>query len=376
MRVLVTGGSGFLGNACIDAVQEAHPEWTLYSLDIRPSATQKNVGFLKADITSRQETQYVISRVNPDAIIHTAGWVPNGKARYSTDKRLRARVFEINVEGARNVVEAAKQTSCKALVHTSSCTVLSDDLNHDYPYMHEDIPMGNTTLSYGASKAAAEPIVLGANSSKLSTCALRPATIIGPGDNFGVIAAIYNCIAKWETPFIIGSGDNMYDFVYITNVADAHILALESLLVHHPSSPLEKPFNGDNGKVEKRESAAGKAFFISNQEPIYFRDFMLAIWAHFGHVPPFSVRVPDILANLVGTVADVVTWFTGADPTLSAGSVHDALGTRYSNNDRAVKVLGYVPRVGFVDAVRLACEDHERYLEMKEMREKSLNKLR
>lgn len=360
MRVLVTGGSGFLGNACLDAVQKAHPDWTLYNIDIRPPpASQKNVSFLRADVTSRQKVQDAVLKANPDAVIHTAGWVPNGQNRYSKDKKLRARVFDINVEGARNVVDAAKQTDCRALVHTSSCTVLSDDLQHDYHYMNEDIPTGNAALSYGASKAVAEPIVLDANTSRMSTCALRPATIIGPGDNFGVIAAIYNCIAKWETPFVIGDGDNMYDFVYITNVADAHLLALENLLAHHPSSSSSLA-NGHNVAAvsggEKFESAAGEAFFISNQEPVYFRDFMLAIWAYFGHVPPFSVRVPGNLAWFAGLVADVVTYCTGADPTLSRGSVNDALGTRYSDNSKARRVLGYVPRVGFVDAVRLACE--------------------
>ena len=90
---------------------------------------------------------------------------------------------------------------------------------------------------------------------------------------------------------------------------------------------------------------------------------MLAVWAHFGHIPPFQVKVPAAMAWFAGLVADVITWCTGANPTLSRGSVSDALGTRYSNNDRARRVLGYVPKVGFVDAVRLACEDYKRVLE-------------
>lgn len=357
MRVLVTGGSGFLGSACLDAVRKAHPDWTLYNLDIRPPrVSQEIIHYVEANVTDREATHAAIVNINPDAVINTAGWVPSGHDRYSQDPQVRARVFTINVDGSRNVLDATKQTVCKAFVHTSSCTVVSDDLAHDYPFMHEGIPIGNATLSYGASKAAVEPIVLGANSSKMSTCALRPAPIIGPGDNVGVIATIYNCIAKWETPFIVGDGDNMYDFVYITNVADAHLLALENLLAHHPSSSSTR--NGVKVPNEKTEgqSAAGEAFFISNQEPVYFRDFMLAIWAHFGHFPPFTVRLPGRLAWTAGLCADVVTWFTGGEPTLSRGSVNDALGTRYSDNTKALNVLGYVPRVGFVDALRIACE--------------------
>ncbi|GAB7349624.1 hypothetical protein MBLNU459_g0306t1 [Dothideomycetes sp. NU459] len=230
--------------------------------------------------------------------------------------------------------------------------------------MTEDIPTGNATLAYGASKAPAEAAVTAANCPKMATCSLRPATIIGPGDNFGVIATIHACIAKGETPWIIGDSHNMYDFVYISNVADAHLLAMENLLAHNPSTRAQDytvppvPLN----------SAAGQVFFISNQEPVYFRDFMLAIWAYFGHVPSFQVRIPATLAWIAGALAELKSWVTGAEAaTLSRGSVADALGTRYSDNGRARRVLGYVPRVKFADGVRLACADYQRILKERNM---------
>lgn len=353
IKVLVTGGSGFLGNACIEALHQAHPDWTLYNLDIRPPKASAKAQYLQADVTSATEVHTAFQQANPDAIIHTAGLVPGGQARYSHNEKIRARVFNVNVDGTRHVLQAARQTACRAMVHTSSCTVISDDLDHDYPNMHEGIPTGNAKLIYGSSKARAEPIVLKADDETLSTCALRPATIIGPGDSFGVIATIATCIDKGEMPFIIGDGDNLYDFVYVSNVADAHILALENLLAHHPSSPLASL---DSPGACSKYSAAGKALFVSNQEPVYFRDFMLAIWAHLGHAPRFQIRVPMSLAWVAGLLAEGWTWVTGAEQTLSRGSVRDAVGTRYSDNTRARAVLGYVPRVKFVDAVRLACE--------------------
>ncbi|KAI4719663.1 NAD(P)-binding protein [Aureobasidium sp. EXF-10727] len=218
--------------------------------------------------------------------------------------------------------------------------------------MTEDMSIGHATLAYGASKAPAELAVLAANTTDFKTCALRPATIIGPGDTYGVIATIHTCIAKGETPWIIGTGDNIYDFVYITNVADAHVLALENLLA-------TKRFP---------ESAGGHAMFVSNQQPVYFRDFMLAVWKHFDHVPPFQFVVPRSLAWVAGLVAEVKTWVSGATTSaLSRGSVRDAVGTRYASNEKARQVLGYYPRVDFVDAVRLACEDYKRILAEKEV---------
>ena len=341
-HILVTGASGFLGQAVITAIRTKHPDWILTNLDLRPPPNlQPDVTYIQADITQALEVDNAIRKANPDAIINVAGWVPNGSLRYSNSKTLRDKVFGINHLGTLNVLSSAQKTECRAFVQTSSCTVLSDDLDHDFPNMTEDIPIGHATLAYGASKAPAELAVLAANCESFKTCALRPATIIGPGDTYGVIATMHACIANGETPWIIGTGDNMYDFVYISNVADAHVLALENLLSTTPSP----------------ESAAGQAMFVSNQQPVYFRDFMVAIWSHFGHVPPFQFTVPTSLAWFAGLMAEVKVWVAGGkESALSRGSVRDAVGTRYASNEKARRILGYYPRVGFVDAVRLACE--------------------
>lgn len=63
------------------------------------------------------------------------------------------------------------------------------------------------------------------------------------------------------------------------------------------------------------------------------------------------------LAWVAGLVAEVASWVAGAtDTALSRGSVRDAVGTRYASNEKAKRVLGYYPRVDFVDAVKWACE--------------------
>ena len=99
--------------------------------------------------------------------------------------------------------------------------------------------------------------MLSAFNEKLVTCALRPSVLFGPGD-YQLIPSVHACIAKGEMPFVVGDGETLWDVTYVGNVADAHVLAVENLLT--------------------TRTATGEAIFISNEEPIPFRDFGLQVW--------------------------------------------------------------------------------------------------
>ncbi|KAI7223528.1 NAD(P)-binding protein [Hortaea werneckii] len=349
-QILITGGSGFLGRGIVAALHEKHPKWRISILD-RTAPDQKTVErldhYFETDITSKESVSRAFDKYKPDLVVHTAGIVPARQLRYSTRKQDWERVKSINYEGTRNVLDASLAAGCKHFVYTSSCTAAIDDLEHDYYYMNESVRIDLATLHYGKSKGMAEQYVLDPRHAEkgLKACALRPCTIIGPGD-VAVISLIHDLIAKNETYFIVGDGDNIYDFMYISNAVDAHVLAIENLLTS--------------------KTAAGEAFFISNQEPVYFWDFFAYIWAQFGHVPRFRVRIPQSIAWFAALFAEVYTWITGAAPTLDTGSVKDGIRTQYSNNNKARRILGYVPRVGIAEGVRLACEDYKKHLKQKE----------
>lgn len=166
---------------------------------------------------------------------------------------------------------------------------------------------------------------------------------MGPGDK-QLIPPIHACIAKGETPFVIGSADNLWDITYVTNLADAHVLAAENLL-------------------SNTSTAAGEIFFIQNNEPITFRDFSLAVWKEFGHIPPYEVTIPERLAWVAGLVAEAASWLTRSrEPTLSRGSVNDACAVRYASGEKAKRILGYEARVGLEEGIRLSCEAYKRRL--------------
>lgn len=346
LRILVTGGSGFLGGHLVRTLLERHPDWKIVVLDQnRPDADiEARIGrFVQADITSAESVANAFVDLHPDLVIHTAGIVPARKFRYSTNSIQWEKVKAINHQGTVNILDATLTSGCRRLVYTSSCTAVTDDLEHDYAHVNENAPLGLATLHYGKSKGLAERYVLSSEHAArgLKACALRPCTIIGEGD-IAVMSLLHDLINKSESYFIVGDGDNLYDFMYIANAVDAHILAAENLLT--------------NG------TAAGQAFFVSNQEPVYFWDFLAYVWACFGHVPAFRVRIPTKLAWFVGLIMELLTFLFGLPPTLDRGSVKDGVRTHYSDNGKAVSILGYRPRVMLAEGVRRSCEDYKRYL--------------
>lgn len=294
-------------------------------------------------------------------------------------RRAEAIVNMVNVNGTRHVVDAAKDNGCKALVYTSSCTVVTDDLNGNFPNIDERWPVSKRSSIYGESKAAAEKIVLSANSPlmindldrdqgvgnhgdgllehSMSTCVLRPSVIFGEGDT-QLIPSIHACIQKGETRYKIGGGNNLWDTVYVGNVADAHVLAVENLLFHQPSSEQSNPTGTDNfgcGSIESGR-AAGETFFIQNNEPVPFRDFSLAIWKEFGHTPSgLEIPIPEGLGWILGLFAEAFTRVSGQATTLSRGSVRDACAVRYASGEKARRILGYRPRIGLEAGLKRSC---------------------
>lgn len=184
----------------------------------------------------------------------------------------------------------------------------------------------------------AEDLVLAANTPDFATCALRAAPIFGPHDPVA-IPTIHGCIAKGETPFILGDDTNLQDYVYVSNVADAHVLAARNLL--------------------NSATAAGEAFFITNGEPVTVRDICITVWKEFDHVPPFQVRIPEGLAWWVGLGAEWWSWISGTKGTFSRGVIADATKDRYVSIAKARRVLGYEPRVSLPEAFRTSCQVSE-----------------
>lgn len=151
--VLVTGGTGFLGSAIVHALQQQHPEWVVTVLDLTPPNSPKpDITYKSGDVTDAVSLRATLDGIKPDVIIHSAGSVPDLAFRYGREQR--DRVFNINVNGTRNVIAAAKSSGVKAFVWTGSCTAITDDMTRQYRNIDEQWPTSSNLLIYGESKVS------------------------------------------------------------------------------------------------------------------------------------------------------------------------------------------------------------------------------
>ena len=150
-RVMVTGGLGFVGSAVLESMLEMHPEWSISVFDLRrPEHPKNNVTYIAGDIMKIRDIEEALSQVQPDCVVHTAGIVPDLANRHIRVQRRR--VFEINVEGTKIMLEVCERFGVKAFVWTSSHCCVIDDTRRPYPNINETWPTSNQSLIYGESK--------------------------------------------------------------------------------------------------------------------------------------------------------------------------------------------------------------------------------
>lgn len=152
-RILVTGGTGFLGSEIVKVLAESK-RFEVTAVDINPptlgTGSFSDVRYVRANILLPEEVDKVFQEAKPTIVVHTVGVYPLGAARYSP--KGREAVFQLNVQGTRNVVVAAKACGARGLVYTSSITVLVDENDADFKNADETWPTGKAKLVYGQSK--------------------------------------------------------------------------------------------------------------------------------------------------------------------------------------------------------------------------------
>lgn len=218
MKILVTGGGGFLGQAlCRGLVARGH-EVVSFQRGDYPVLHTLGVGQIRGDLADPQAVRHALARI--DAVFHNAA---KAGAWGSYDSYHQA-----NVVGTQNVLDACRANGVPRLIYTSTPSVTHRATNPVEGLGADDVPYGEDLRApYAATKAIAERAVLAANDAQLATVALRPRLIWGPGDNH--LLPRLAARARAGRLRMVGDGSNLVDSTYIDNAAQAHFDAFAHL---------------------------------------------------------------------------------------------------------------------------------------------------
>jgi sterol-4alpha-carboxylate 3-dehydrogenase (decarboxylating) len=150
---------------------------------------------------------------------------------------------------------------------------------------------------------------------------------------------LYNIYDRGRTGVQIGNNTNLTDWTYVTNVADAHILAADKL------------------SLSSDPPVAGEIFFITNDEPWLFWDFMNGIWDRLDVAYPGKrvkkkpLVIPQTLGTIMAAISELIAWILGIKPTFTRYSIVYSCTTRWHKIDKAKRALGYQPKVRLADGM-------------------------
>ncbi|MFI7406012.1 NAD-dependent epimerase/dehydratase family protein [Streptomyces sp. NPDC049541] len=315
MSVLVTGGSGFLGQEiCRQLVARATP---VTSLSRRPSPALERLGVRQhqGDLADPAAVSRAVAGC--EAVIHNAALagVSGPLLPY----------WNTNVRGTRNVIDQCRAHRIGTLVHTSTASVVfqpgglrNADERRPYPRRH--------LAAYPRTKALAEALVLAANGPDLATVSLRPHIIWGPGDpHFAPALARAVRAGRLVMP---GDGTNLVDTTHLHTAAHAHLLALDRLQQGRP--------------------IGGRSYFITQDDPRPLRD----ITAHFLRAAGLQATwctVPTPLAQAAAATCDTFLCLTGRARThaLSRFLVAELVHPHWFSIAAARRDLQFEPPITF-----------------------------
>ncbi len=322
---VVTGGTGFVGRHLVDALVARGDRVRLVDL---ADPGRSDVAFLKADITDAEAMRAALE--GADTVFHNASVV-------HTKQNKQDFVWKVNLGGTENVLAACRAEGVPKLVYVSSGSVV---------YEGKDIEDGDESLPYSSisqapyadSKIAAEKKVLAANGEGgVSTVALRPHVIFGPGDVRFLPALIKHSKAG-RLRYQVGRGTWLSDYTYVSNLVDSLLAADERLA---PDA-----------------ACAGQAYFITNGEPMPFWDFVRQVIERLG-LPPLRAKIPHQLVYAIAAVKEGIDTLRGGTISPEDGLTRFAIRYmcthHYFKIDKARRDLGYDPKVSVNEGIELTC---------------------
>jgi len=315
MKILVTGGTGFTGKALVRRLlNDGHQ---VVALDFQEGLKTQELREWGAEVVIGTVTdKEVVDRCmkGVEVVHHLA-------AAFRQLNVPNSYYWDVNVEGTRNVLEAARRENVKKFVYCSTCGVHG---NVDNPPGNEDSPI-NAADYYQQTKYEAEPIVKEYQQKGMETTILRPAAIYGPGDPERFFM-IFKRVNKGMFP-MFGNGKTLYHPLYIDHLVDAHVLAQE-------------PGKG-----------AGEAYLIADEQYIEIETLVQKTAAAL----EVDVKIPHFPVTpviVVGHICEKVCKPFKITPPIFPRRVDWYRQNRAFSIDKAKRDLGYAPHISIDEGLR------------------------
>ena len=323
MKILVTGGGGFLGSAvCRQLAGLGH---AVIAYQRSPADHLRDHGVLSRQGSITDYPNLLQASQGCDAVVHTAG-----KAGiWGKDEDFRA----VNVTGTANVIRACREHGIRFLVHTSSPSVVH--AGGDIEGADESLPLAtHFSAPYPETKAEAERLVIKTSDGELMTTALRPHLIWGPGDPH-ILPRLLDK-AKGGS-LALPAPEKIIDTVFVENAALAHVMALEELAAS--------------------ARCAGKAYFVTNNEPLPQGEIIGKLLAALG-VDVKIRAVPAAVARTAGALVEKAwrTFSLKGEPPVTRFSVEQLATAHWYDTSAATRDFGYRPATSIAQGLEILRE--------------------
>ncbi len=307
MKVLVTGATGFIGiNLCNELVKRGYIVNALYRSEAKAKFLKhKKINLFKGDITDIKSIENAM--VNCDYVFHMAAYAEVWSKKSDT-------FYRINYLGTKNVLDIAEKAGVNKIVVTSTAGVFGPS---DNEVVNEDTRRKVNYFSlYEKTKAEAEELILKRAAKGLNVVIVNPTRVYGPGlmSPANSVTKIIKLYSEGKFRFLPGNGKSIGNYVFINDVVNGHILALE-------------------------KGASGEKYILGGENVSYV-DFFKVL-AEISGKKYILFKFPLYLMLFISFLMLLFAEGFGVKPLITPGWVRKYNYNWLSSSDKARKNLGY-----------------------------------
>lgn len=318
MKILVTGGTGFLGKHLALRLLNLGHDVTVVGRNetIGKELLSVGINFLQIDLADEEK---IISAICGQDYVFHCGALSSPWGKYE-------QFYQANVIGTQNVIKGCKRGSIQRLIHVSTPSL--------YFYYDERLDVKETdplpkkfVNHYAKTKFLAEQEIDAFFQEGYPVITIRPRAIFGPGDN-AIIPRLIRANQKGMIP-LIDQGQHLMDLTYVDNVVDALLLCM--------TSP---------------ESTLGEKYNITNGERVTFKEVIESLFAKLGqqvHWKQMAYKQAFTIASLLEAVSKTILFHK--EPILTKYTVSVLSRSQTLNIEKAKRELQYEPRISVQEGI-------------------------